>query len=120
MKNILFNLTLAAALVFVSYAMAYEGMKPVKGMGEADPEQATAEGAGPTSAMRLATEEDVQKLPNVGNKLCPVTGNPVDDGSMGETVKYVYNGKIYNLCCKMCAKDFKNDPEKYSTIAEKE
>lgn len=63
---------------------------------------------------------DTTKADEVGNKICPVTGNPVDDGSMGEPVKYEYNGKIYNLCCKMCAKDFKKDPEKYSKIAEEE
>jgi YHS domain-containing protein len=39
---------------------------------------------------------------------------------MGEAVKYEYNGKIYNLCCPMCVKDFKKNPEKYSAIAEKE
>lgn len=70
--------------------------------------------------MRFATEEDIKKFPNVGNKLCPVSGNTVDDGSMGEAVKYVYNGKIYNLCCSMCVKDFKKNPEKYSAVAEKE
>ena len=56
----------------------------------------------------------------VGNKICPVSGNPVDDGKMGEAVKYEYNGKIYNLCCKMCVKDFAKDPAKYSRIAEEE
>ncbi|MBF0503842.1 MAG: TRASH domain-containing protein [Candidatus Omnitrophica bacterium] len=35
-------------------------------------------------------------------------------------VKFEYNGKIYNLCCPMCIKDFKTDPEKYSKIAEDE
>ncbi len=56
----------------------------------------------------------------VGNKLCPVTGNPVNDKSMGEPVKYEYNGKIYTLCCQMCVKDFKKNPLKYSAAAEKE
>lgn len=54
----------------------------------------------------------------VGNNICPVSGQKV--GEMGEVVKYEYNGKIYNLCCKMCAKDFKKDPEKYSKMAEEE
>ena len=54
----------------------------------------------------------------VGNKICPVSGQKV--GEMGEVVKYEYNGKVYNLCCKMCAKDFKKDPEKYSKTAEEE
>ena len=58
------------------------------------------------------------QLPNVGNTICPVTGNKI--GAMGEPVKYEYKGKIYNLCCGMCIKDFKNDPEKYSKIAEEQ
>lgn len=72
------------------------------------------------SEMHVATEEDIKELPNVGNKFCPVSKNQVDDGSMGEAVKFVYNGKIYNLCCSMCIKDFKKNPEKYSKIAEDE
>ena len=47
----------------------------------------------------------------VGNKLCPISGEKV--GEMGEVVKVEHNGKVYNLCCKMCIKDFKKDPEKY-------
>lgn len=54
----------------------------------------------------------------VGNKICPVSKEKV--GEMGEVIKYEYNGKIYNLCCSMCAKDFKKNPEKYSKIAEEE
>jgi YHS domain-containing protein len=55
---------------------------------------------------------------NVGNTICPVSGEKV--GEMGAAVPYVYNGKTYNLCCAMCAKDFKNDPAKYSKIAEEQ
>ncbi len=58
------------------------------------------------------------KLVEVGNKLCPVSGEKV--GTMGKGVQYEYNGKIYNLCCPMCKKDFKNSPEKFSKIAEDE
>ena len=58
------------------------------------------------------------KSVEVGNQICPVSGNKV--GEMGEIVKYEYNGKIYNLCCPACIKDFKKDPEKYSKIAEEE
>lgn len=54
----------------------------------------------------------------VGNKFCPVSGEEV--GKMGDPVKHEYKGKIYNLCCAMCTKDFKKDPEKYSKIAEDE
>lgn len=54
----------------------------------------------------------------VGNKICPVSGEKV--GQMGETVKVEYNGKIYNLCCDMCKKDFLKNPEKYRKIAEED
>ena len=63
-------------------------------------------------------ENDGAAAVEVGNKICPVSGEKV--GEMGEIIKYEYNGKIYNLCCSMCAKDFKKDPEKYSKIAEDE
>ncbi len=69
-------------------------------------------------------EESVSKAVEVGNKICPVSGDKIlasgEKGSMGETVKYEYNGKIYNLCCEMCVRDFKKNPEKYSKIAEEE
>ena len=68
----------------------------------------------------VATEEELKTLPQVGNKICPVSKDQVNDGTMGESVKYVYNGKVYNLCCPMCIKDFKKDPQKYSKIAEDE
>ena len=65
------------------------------------------------------------KAVEVGNKICPVSGDKIpasgEKGTMGDKpVKYEYNGKIYNLCCPMCIKDFKKNPEKYSKIAEDE
>ena len=62
--------------------------------------------------------EQPKELVLVGNKICPVSGEKV--GEMGKVETYEYNGKVYNLCCTMCAKDFKKDPEKYSKIAEDE
>jgi len=57
----------------------------------------------------------------VGNKICPVLGNPVAGGGVGDAaVKYEWHGKIYNFCCPMCIEEFKKDPEKYSKIAENE
>lgn len=124
MKSKLIVLTLAAilSLSYSKYVLAHEGMEHEKGMETADHENKSAMNQPTDTAneMRVATEEDIKNLPNVGNKLCPVSGNPVDDGTMGEAVKYVYNGKIYNLCCQMCVKDFKKNPEKYSAAAEKE
>jgi YHS domain-containing protein len=54
---------------------------------------------------------DTTQAVEVGNKICPVSGEKV--GEMGDIFKTEYNGKIYNLCCAMCAKDFQKDPEKY-------
>ncbi|MCA9394547.1 MAG: YHS domain-containing protein [Candidatus Omnitrophica bacterium] len=65
-----------------------------------------------------AAHQDKAGLVDVGNKICPVSGEEI--GAMGEGVDVEYNGKIYHLCCKMCEKDFKKNPEKYSAIAEAE
>ncbi len=48
---------------------------------------------------------------NVGNKICPISGKAL--GSMGDGMQVEYEGKIYNLCCAMCAKDFNKDPETF-------
>ncbi len=68
-----------------------------------------------------ASDAAVETIPSegtteVGNMICPVSGEKV--GEMGEAVKYEYNGKIYNLCCPMCKKDFDKDPEKFSKKVE--
>lgn len=55
---------------------------------------------------------------NVGNKICPVSGESVDE--MGKPYEVEQDGKIYNLCCAMCAKDFKKDPQKFIKIIEQE
>ena len=47
---------------------------------------------------------------NVGNKICPVLGEKIDEGLKAT---YEYKGKIYNFCCAMCIEEFKKDPEKY-------
>ena len=114
------SLILALAVLGLSsgIVLAHEGMEHEKGMEATDHEKQSA--MDKSTDTRVATAEDIKNLPNVGNKLCPVSGNPVDDGTMGEAVKYVYNGKVYNLCCQMCVKDFKKNPEKYSGMAEKE
>ena len=49
-----------------------------------------------------------QVVADVGNKMCPVSGEEVTGKHFVE-----YNGKRYGLCCPMCANKFKRDPEKY-------
>jgi len=78
----------------------------------------------PTHADEQMAHEHVQEavvenqIPiKVGNKICPVSGDPID--SM-DGFEIEYDGKVYNLCCKMCVKDFNADPEKYIAIVEAE
>ena len=84
-------------------------------------------------AQGIPSTEDVQVVTlttptsnavEVGNKICPVSGEkvpaPGEKGPMGGPVKIMYKGRIYNLCCPMCVKNFKKNPEKYSAIADKE
>ncbi|MCB9719702.1 MAG: TRASH domain-containing protein [Candidatus Omnitrophica bacterium] len=39
---------------------------------------------------------------------------------MGKAYHVEHEGKVYNLCCKMCAKSFKENPEKYIEKINKE
>ena len=66
----------------------------------------------------MTQASDTTKLVEVGNKICPVSGNKV--GEMGPAIKHTYNGKVYNLCCGMCPRKFDKDPAKYAKIAEDE
>jgi YHS domain-containing protein len=54
---------------------------------------------------------------NVGNKICPVSGDKIDENTKAT---YEYEGKIYNLCCAMCIDEFKKDPQKYIKKIEEE
>ena len=45
---------------------------------------------------------------DAGNKLCPISGEPVAGTSFA-----TYNGKRYGLCCPGCEKEFLANPEKY-------
>ena len=57
----------------------------------------------------IAADEKTQTgIVDVGNKLCPVMGGPVDGKDF-----VVYEGKRYGLCCPGCDKTFLSDPLKY-------
>jgi cytochrome c oxidase subunit 2 len=60
---------------------------------------------------------EVSKPQDVGNKICPVTGEKIDEKSKAT---YEYKGKIYNFCCTGCIEEFKNDPEKYIKIVKED
>ena len=116
-KLIVLSLGFVLSLAYPNFVLAHEGMKHDEGMESMDHEKASMMGH---EKETVANSKAVE----VGNKICPVSGDkipaPGEKGDMGEAIKYEYNGKIYNLCCKMCVKDFKKNPEKYSKIAEDE
>jgi len=64
-------------------------------------------------------EEISSDAVNVGNTICPVSGEQISGVGDGKGVQNEYEGKIYNTCCKFCAKDFKKNPEKFIKIIEK-
>ncbi len=72
----------------------------------------------PATTMTTTTTTTVTPAAvNVGNKVCPVSGDKISDPG-ANTVEY--QGKIYNLCCPMCKDKFLADPAKYVAIVEKE
>ena len=71
-----------------------------------------------SSKAHIATEEELVNLPNIGNKICPASGEVIAEVGEGKGVQMAYQGSIYNFCCTMCAKDFRKDPEKFVKIVE--
>lgn len=64
------------------------------------------------------TEEIAEEKPvEVGNKICPVSGEKIEEKTK---ITYEYEGKIYNFCCVMCIEEFKKDPQKYIEKVEEE
>jgi YHS domain-containing protein len=47
-------------------------------------------------------------------KTCMVSGEDLD--SMDERVSTVYEGQVFEFCCKPCLKKFNKDPEKYQAM----
>jgi len=69
-------------------------------------------GGGKTGMTYAQTNKDSapEKAVDVGNKVCPVSGEKIDEKLKAT---YEYEGKIYNFCCPACVEEFKKDPEKY-------
>lgn len=67
-----------------------------------------------TEAITSFTPKEVL---NVDNKICPVSGEKIDEKTK---VAYAHEGKTYNFCCVMCIEEFKKDPEKYIKKVEEE
>ncbi|HQP09860.1 MAG TPA: YHS domain-containing protein [Candidatus Omnitrophota bacterium] len=104
MKFTLMILTMAALVVVPGIdAMA----KPGCGT---DPAAESVVAAPEAVAQEAVKSLDASAV-NVGNKICPVSGQEI--GAMGEAVTVEYEGKVYNLCCAGCLEAFNNDPQKY-------
>jgi YHS domain-containing protein len=114
-KLIVLGLAVILSLSYSQYVLANEGQEHQMPDGTMMDDEDMPKGQIDTTSTKAV---------EVGNKICPVSGEkipaPGEKGEMGEAVKYEYNGKIYNLCCPMCVKDFKKNPEKYSKIADDE
>lgn len=63
------------------------------------------------------TQVTTKEAVNVGNKICPVSGEKIDEKMKAI---YEYEGKIYNFCCAACVEEFKKDPQKYIKKVEEE
>jgi len=57
-----------------------------------------------------AHQKHEEKSQFIGNKICPVSGQKIDEKTK---VAYNYKGKTYNFCCTNCVEEFKKDPVKY-------
>ncbi len=44
---------------------------------------------------------------------CPVSGEKLEGGDMGDPVAIMYKGRTIKFCCGMCPPTFKKDPAKY-------
>ncbi|MBU1124969.1 MAG: YHS domain-containing protein [Candidatus Omnitrophica bacterium] len=64
-----------------------------------------------------AASSAAEAVVDVGNKICPVMGNPINENSK---VTYEYEGRIYHFCCPACIEAFKNDPQKYMQKVDEE
>jgi len=64
----------------------------------------------------VVREEGAEAV-NVGNKICPVSGEEINEETRAT---YEYQGLILNFCTPECIEEFKKDPEKYMKRVEEE
>ncbi|MCP3905863.1 MAG: hypothetical protein GY715_19745 [Planctomycetes bacterium] len=50
---------------------------------------------------------------------CLVTGEPLFEGGKDTTNNVVYKNRLVRLCCRMCERKFKADPDKYLAMLDK-
>lgn len=67
-----------------------------------------------------AAQAENKQAVDVGNKICPVSGQEIVDSEDMPSATYEYEGKIYHFCCAGCIEEFKKDPQKYIAKVEEE
>jgi len=108
-------LAFCAGQIFAHEGMKHDEQMEEKGSMMGHSEAVPEEDKG--SMMEDMDEHHSENL-NVGNAICPVSGEFISDVGDGKGVQIEHEDKIYNVCCKFCAKDFRKDPEKFITIIE--
>jgi len=82
-----------------------------------DNHQQMAQAGSDEQAAGVSEKTAQNEAVSVGNKICPVTGEKIDEKIK---VTYEYQGKIYNFCCAGCPEEFKKDPKEYIKKIEEE
>ena len=83
MKIKLLLITLVSISLATLMAFADEGQKDAEAMGSIETQKGdSAAVAGKTAddSPHMATDEELQALPNAGNKTCPVSGEEIKEG----------------------------------------
>ena len=73
-------------------------------------EEMKADDKAAAPAVPAAVEEAAPAAVEVGNKICPISGEEI---KMDEAQKVEYKGKIYNVC-KMGKEMFDKNPDQYA------
>lgn len=76
---------------------------------------ATDASASDSSLVLKPTAEQLAKAVPVRNIHCPTDGEKI--GSMGPAIPVIYKGRVVDLCCANCPKEFAADPDKYLAVA---
>jgi xanthine dehydrogenase accessory factor len=72
------------------------------------PEEVTEPAPVPEGATEPAPAPPVEGAAAVGQTICPVGGDPID-----ETVFVMHEGQKVYFCCDLCKAPFEEEPEKY-------
>lgn len=101
------------ALIGLMFAVFARG---AMGCGAEDADRLEAQSATPDAQLAEAVETTSSETPDEGivdleNTVCPVMGNPVQEGVYTD-----WEGYRVHFCCAGCDQTFLSDPEKYLEI----